>query len=232
MVRISLIQGFLLYKDFLLYILLIFVTLHGEYQVFWVFYAILRFSLRLLLNQIIQIVGFTYESCHCNVKGMDFFRKRLPHVENMDIFWSWPTLDLTASFNITAFELPKISIKSNILKITFSPKNFSQLLSYHFSALNVWKITSFTAIFYTTYNMIKFSLIGIRALLKMIELVEANYPETMGQLLIVRAPKVFGVLWTLLSPFINENTRKKFMIYTGDDYQVKLFICSNSFRIL
>lgn len=80
--------------------------------------------------------------------------------------------------------------------------------------------------------MIKFSLIGIRALLKMIELVEANYPETMGQLLIVRAPKVFGVLWTLLSPFINENTRKKFMIYTGDDYQVKLFICSNSFRIL
>ena len=63
--------------------------------------------------------------------------------------------------------------------------------------------------------------VGIRALLKMIELVEANYPETMGQLLIVRAPKVFGVLWTLLSPFINENTRKKFMIYTGDDYQVR-----------
>lgn len=60
---------------------------------------------------------------------------------------------------------------------------------------------------------------GVRALLKMIELVEANYPETMGQLLIVRSPKVFGVLWTLLSPFINENTRKKFMIYTGDDYQ-------------
>ena len=61
----------------------------------------------------------------------------------------------------------------------------------------------------------------------MIELVEANYPETMGQLLIVRAPKVFGVLWTLLSPFINENTRKKFMIYTGDDYQVRFcFLCS------
>jgi len=60
---------------------------------------------------------------------------------------------------------------------------------------------------------------GIRALLKIIEIVEANYPETMGQLLIVRAPKVFGVVWTLLSPFIDEHTRDKFMIYTGDDYQ-------------
>jgi len=60
---------------------------------------------------------------------------------------------------------------------------------------------------------------GVRALLKIIEVVEANYPETMGRLLIVRAPKVFGVLWTLLYPFIDENSRKKFMIYTGDDYQ-------------
>jgi hypothetical protein len=60
---------------------------------------------------------------------------------------------------------------------------------------------------------------GIRALLRIIETVEANYPETMGRLLIVRAPRVFPVLWTLISPFIDENTRKKFMIYGGNDYQ-------------
>ncbi|WAQ97346.1 S14L1-like protein [Mya arenaria] len=60
---------------------------------------------------------------------------------------------------------------------------------------------------------------GIRALLRIIEIVEANYPETMGRLLIVRAPRVFPVLWTLISPFIDENTRKKFMIYGGNDYQ-------------
>ena len=47
---------------------------------------------------------------------------------------------------------------------------------------------------------------------------EANYPETMGRLLIVRAPRVFPVLWTLVSPFIDENTRRKFMIYGGKDY--------------
>lgn len=60
---------------------------------------------------------------------------------------------------------------------------------------------------------------GIRALLRIIEMVEANYPETMGRLLIVRAPRVFPVLWTLVSPFIDENTRQKFMIYGGNDYQ-------------
>lgn len=59
---------------------------------------------------------------------------------------------------------------------------------------------------------------GIRALLRIIETVEANYPETMGRLLIVRAPRVFPVLWTLVSPFIDENTRNKFMIYGGKDY--------------
>ena len=38
----------------------------------------------------------------------------------------------------------------------------------------------------------------------------------MGQVLIVRAPRVFPVLWTLISPFIDENTRKKFMINSGE----------------
>ncbi|XP_043944972.1 SEC14-like protein 1 [Protopterus annectens] len=60
---------------------------------------------------------------------------------------------------------------------------------------------------------------GVKALLRIIEVVEPNYPETLGRLLIVRAPRVFPVLWTLVSPFIDENTRKKFLIYAGNDYQ-------------
>ncbi|XP_038941261.1 SEC14-like protein 5 isoform X2 [Rattus norvegicus] len=60
---------------------------------------------------------------------------------------------------------------------------------------------------------------GVKALLRMIEVVEDNYPETLGRLLIVRAPRVFPVLWTLVSPFINENTRRKFLIYSGSNYQ-------------
>ncbi|XP_029168276.1 protein real-time isoform X1 [Nylanderia fulva] len=60
---------------------------------------------------------------------------------------------------------------------------------------------------------------GIKALLRIIEIVEANYPETMGRVLIIRAPRCFPILWTLISTFINENTRKKFIFYCGSDYQ-------------
>ncbi|XP_044730159.1 SEC14-like protein 1 isoform X2 [Chrysoperla carnea] len=59
---------------------------------------------------------------------------------------------------------------------------------------------------------------GIKALLRIIEIVEANYPETMGRVLIIRAPRVFPILWTLVSTFIDENTRTKFLFYGGNDY--------------
>ncbi|XP_071876520.1 real-time [Bombus fervidus] len=60
---------------------------------------------------------------------------------------------------------------------------------------------------------------GIKALLRIIEIVETNYPETMGRVLIMRAPRCFPILWTLISTFINENTRKKFIFYCGTNYQ-------------
>ncbi|KAG8535170.1 hypothetical protein GDO81_029270, partial [Engystomops pustulosus] len=66
---------------------------------------------------------------------------------------------------------------------------------------------------------------GVKALLRIIEVVEANYPETLGRLLIVRAPRVFPVLWTLVSPFINENSRRKFLIYSGNNYQGPGGVC-------
>lgn len=60
---------------------------------------------------------------------------------------------------------------------------------------------------------------GIRTLLQVIEIVEANYPETMSFVLIIRAPRVFPILWTLVSTFIDETTRSKFLFYGGNDYQ-------------
>ncbi|XP_011506349.1 PREDICTED: protein real-time [Ceratosolen solmsi marchali] len=60
---------------------------------------------------------------------------------------------------------------------------------------------------------------GIKALLRIIEIVESNYPETMGRVLIMRAPRCFPILWTLISTFIHENTRNKFIFYCGTDYQ-------------
>lgn len=58
---------------------------------------------------------------------------------------------------------------------------------------------------------------GVRALLRIIEIAEAHYPETMGLALIVRAPRVFPVLWTLVGPLVDENTRNKFMVHSGED---------------
>ncbi|GAB6020388.1 hypothetical protein CHUAL_003093 [Chamberlinius hualienensis] len=58
---------------------------------------------------------------------------------------------------------------------------------------------------------------GIKALLRIIEIVEANYPETMGRVFIVRAPRMFPILWTIVSTFIDEKTREKFILFGNND---------------
>lgn len=57
---------------------------------------------------------------------------------------------------------------------------------------------------------------GIKALLHIIEICEANYPETLGRVLIIRAPRVFPILWTLVCPLIDETSRAKFLFYATD----------------
>lgn len=49
---------------------------------------------------------------------------------------------------------------------------------------------------------------GVSSLLRIIEIVESNYPETLGRVLIIRAPRVFPVLWALVSTFISKNNNK------------------------
>ncbi|KAH8255761.1 hypothetical protein KR038_010021 [Drosophila bunnanda] len=62
---------------------------------------------------------------------------------------------------------------------------------------------------------------GIKALLYIIETVERNYPETMGRVLVVRAPRVFPIAWTIVSAFIDEHTRSKFLFYGPDCVHMK-----------
>jgi hypothetical protein len=57
---------------------------------------------------------------------------------------------------------------------------------------------------------------GVKALLHIIEICEANYPETLGRVLIIRAPRVFPILWTLVCPLIDETSRAKFLFYASD----------------
>ena len=59
---------------------------------------------------------------------------------------------------------------------------------------------------------------GVKALLHIIEICEANYPETLGRVLIIRAPRVFPILWTLVCPLIDETSRGKFLFYPGEHF--------------
>lgn len=60
---------------------------------------------------------------------------------------------------------------------------------------------------------------GVKAMLKIIETVEKNYPETLGRVLVVRAPRIFPLAWTIVSAFIPENTRSKFLCYSGNSIE-------------
>eukprot|EP00092_Neocalanus_flemingeri_P014563 GFUD01015712.1.p1 GENE.GFUD01015712.1~~GFUD01015712.1.p1 ORF type:complete len:748 (+),score=196.06 GFUD01015712.1:565-2808(+) len=65
---------------------------------------------------------------------------------------------------------------------------------------------------------------GVKALLHIIEICEANYPETLGRVLIIRAPRVFPILWTLVCPLIDETSRGKFLFYAGTDNRGDQFL--------
>ncbi|XP_036908407.1 SEC14-like protein 4 [Sturnira hondurensis] len=47
-------------------------------------------------------------------------------------------------------------------------------------------------------------------------ILDANYPEMVKNLIIVRAPKLFPVAFNLVKPFISEETRKKIVILGGN----------------
>uniref|UniRef100_A0A286XWD1 SEC14 like lipid binding 4 n=1 Tax=Cavia porcellus TaxID=10141 RepID=A0A286XWD1_CAVPO len=52
-------------------------------------------------------------------------------------------------------------------------------------------------------------------------ILEANYPETVKNLIIVRAPKLFPVAFNLVKSFMGEETRKKIVIL-GDNWKQEL----------
>lgn len=59
---------------------------------------------------------------------------------------------------------------------------------------------------------------GIKALLNIIETVEKNYPETLGRVFIVRAPRVFPIAWTIVSAFI-----RKFSVFINRCNRISFF---------
>ncbi|XP_063579002.1 SEC14-like protein 4 isoform X5 [Pongo abelii] len=52
-------------------------------------------------------------------------------------------------------------------------------------------------------------------------ILEANYPETLKNLIVIRAPKLFPVAFNLVKPFMSEETRRKIVIL-GDNWKQEL----------
>ncbi|XP_073078452.1 SEC14-like protein 4 isoform X2 [Manis javanica] len=63
-------------------------------------------------------------------------------------------------------------------------------------------------------------------------ILEANYPETLKNLIIVRAPKLFPVAFNLVKSFLSEETRRKIMILGGNwKQELPKFISSDQLPV-
>ncbi|XP_072033750.1 SEC14-like protein 2 isoform X2 [Amphiura filiformis] len=53
---------------------------------------------------------------------------------------------------------------------------------------------------------------GIELFTKVLMIMEKNYPDTLRRILVVRAPAIFPVAYTLIKPFLQEYTRRKLKV--------------------
>lgn len=61
----------------------------------------------------------------------------------------------------------------------------------------------------------------IDTVIQLIQLYEANYPELLRRVFIINAPKIFSILFSMLVPFMHEQTRNKILIFNQDSTQWK-----------
>jgi hypothetical protein len=68
-----------------------------------------------------------------------------------------------------------------------------------------------------------FSLIpvAIDAVIQCFQMYEANYPELLRRVFIINAPKIFSILYSIVTPFMHERTRDKIQVYGQDSKQWK-----------
>ncbi|CAM0875932.1 unnamed protein product [Alopecurus aequalis] len=62
----------------------------------------------------------------------------------------------------------------------------------------------------------------IRAMLASLDIVQNNYPERLGRVFLIHVPYVFMALWKMVYPFIDENTKKKFVFVADRDLDTML----------
>ncbi|XP_046460719.1 SEC14-like protein 2 [Daphnia pulex] len=62
---------------------------------------------------------------------------------------------------------------------------------------------------------------AIDAVIQCVQMYEANYPELLRRVFIINAPKIFSILYSIVTPFIHQRTRDKIQVYGHDSKQWK-----------
>jgi hypothetical protein len=67
-----------------------------------------------------------------------------------------------------------------------------------------------------------FANFDIRAHLAALEIMQNYYPERLGRVILIHVPYVFMAAWKILYPFIDDNTKKKFVFVADRDLDATL----------
>uniref|UniRef100_A0ACD5WD01 Uncharacterized protein n=1 Tax=Avena sativa TaxID=4498 RepID=A0ACD5WD01_AVESA len=62
----------------------------------------------------------------------------------------------------------------------------------------------------------------VRAMLESLDIMQNNYPERLGRVLLIHVPYVFMAAWKMVYPFIDDNTKKKFVFVADKDLDATL----------
>jgi len=60
-----------------------------------------------------------------------------------------------------------------------------------------------------------------------INILQNHYPERLGSAIVINSPWYFNLLFKMMSPFINANTKKKMNWITGDNQQIYQILCQS-----
>ncbi|KAM0886541.1 hypothetical protein ACQ4PT_029640 [Festuca glaucescens] len=62
----------------------------------------------------------------------------------------------------------------------------------------------------------------IRAMLEALDIMQNNYPERLGRVFLIHVPYVFMAAWKMVYPFIDDNTKKKFVFVADKNLDATL----------
>ncbi|XP_021946698.1 SEC14-like protein 2 isoform X2 [Folsomia candida] len=110
-------------------------------------------------------------------------------------------------------------IRFLIMSLEIFEETLKMIYKYGYPNQTPMIITKFTVIFdlkHFTYAKFAHKR-SVEALLDLVKIYEANYPETLGRCLIINSPRIFSMLFAIVKPFLSENTVNKISIFDSNE---------------